>query len=306
MPQKEGWKSLKSIDTQGIYEKITVAGNIITVRRYQSLNLNGGGRVERPEGESADAAEYYKRSQKARRENVRNLCTTNFDNSSKFLTLTFSDTTEFDIRDVVQCNRQFTLFIKRLKRRFDNLKYLAVIEFQDKNARGAVHYHLLCNLPYVRKSELAKLWGHGFIKINAIDKVTNIGAYISKYMTENMDDTRLQGLKAYQHSRNLEQPVEVRSWRNEDDFSLHLLHKRLDEKAPTYSAKYMSAHSGFVEFLQYNLNEIIADWKCTFKAFVLQRLILGRFPLLEGLIALSVPAVLLSEKCPLFPPSNIG
>lgn len=52
----------------------------------------------------------------------------NFDSSSKFVTLTFAE----NIKDVKLANKQFHLFIKRLKRIYPELKYLTVVEFQDK------------------------------------------------------------------------------------------------------------------------------------------------------------------------------
>lgn len=41
-----------------------------------------------------------------------------------------------------------------------------MFEFQK---RGAIHYHLLCNLPFVSSKELAEIWTHGFIKIKKIE-----------------------------------------------------------------------------------------------------------------------------------------
>ena len=58
------------------------------------------------------------------------------------------------------------------------IKYLAVIEFQE---RGAVHYHVLSDIPYIPQKELQDIWGHGFVYINAVKHVDNIGAYIVKY-----------------------------------------------------------------------------------------------------------------------------
>lgn len=236
------------------FEKITIAGNIITVRRYEHLNVKGGGEVERSEnGDGVCKDENYKKTQKKRRESVRNLCTSNFDNHSKFVTLTFRDGLSFDIRDVKSCNAEFKKFILRLKYRYPDLKYLAVIEFQDKNDRGAVHYHLLCNLPYIKKSDLASIWGLGFVKINRIENVDNVGAYVSKYMAKDLDDTRLQGLNAYQYSKNLEKPVEVTTWRDSDLEIFREVEKIYKEKSPSYAATYESEKAGKIEYFQYNL-----------------------------------------------------
>ena len=231
------------------HEKIVIQKNIIDVVRYEHLNTKncGGSR----DGDGRDREHNYKNTQKARRKSVRQLAAMNFDNSSKFVTLTFRSVT-CDYKNVKLCNKAFTAFIKRLKYRYPDLKYLAVIEFQDKNGRGAVHYHMLCNLPYIKKKELSDIWSYGFVKINAIDKVDHVGAYISKYMTENLDDERLCGLKAYQYSRNLEKPVEVNSWASDKQFYFDV-HDFIEKSSPTYCVEYVSEHSGTVQLLQFKL-----------------------------------------------------
>lgn len=118
---------------------------------------------------------------------------------NKFLTLTFSD----NVSDLYYSNSEFLKFIHKVnyhvfhtKKRI--LKYLAVIEFQE---RGAIHYHVICNLPFVEHDKLSSLWKHGFISINRIkdsknDDISidcdNVGAYVCKYMTKDNDDPRLK------------------------------------------------------------------------------------------------------------------
>ena len=89
--------------------------------------------------------------------------------------------------------------------KYNNFEYLAVPEFQK---RGAVHYHLLCNLPFIEIAELQELWGQGFVKINKIDDVNNVGAYVSKYLGKEMDE-RTFGKKKFFRSQNLKQSVEL-------------------------------------------------------------------------------------------------
>lgn len=255
-------KKLEYIDNTRFFERVTIAGNIITVKKYEHLNVGAGGAVNRPEnGEGRDKEHNYQNTQKRRRENVRNLITTNFSSNDKFVTLTFRNGLDFDICNVQDCNKKFHLFIVRLKRYLAKefpgreLKYLAVIEFQDARGRGAVHYHVLMNVPYIRKSVLSNIWDFGFIKINAIDKVTNIGAYVSKYMNKDLDDVRLMGENAFLHSRNLLRPIELANWRRSDDVALYEVHEWLDKKSPSYSAKYESENAGKIVYLQYNISE---------------------------------------------------
>jgi hypothetical protein len=131
------------------------------------------------------------------------------------------------------------------------LKYVSVLEFQDKNDRGAVHYHMICNLPYIKKSELAKIWGNGFVKINAIDKVDNVGAYVIKYMNKDIDDIRLQGLKAYNCSQGLDKPVVLKSWDDGHVTYIREVQSALERISPSYAATYESENAGKITYQQF-------------------------------------------------------
>lgn len=129
----------------------------------------------------------------------------------KFLTLTTA------ISDIKKANGFFNLFTQRMKSHFSEFQYLAVIEFQKdvdffgnkKVDGGAVHYHLLCNLRYVKSEDLAKIWKHGFIKIKRVNHVDNLGRYLSKYLQKDMFDERMFGKKKFFCSQDLERPVEI-------------------------------------------------------------------------------------------------
>lgn len=236
--------------TENYYGKIVLTKGIIEVWKYEKLNVNGGGKRE---GDGVDTEHNYSQQQRRRRNAIRQLVCMNFDSGSKFVTLTWDNDREHDIRDVKECNAYFRKYVLRMKYRYPEFKYIAVIEFQDKNGRGAVHYHMICNLPYVKKADLAKIWGGGFVKVNAIDKVDNVGAYVIKYMTADMSDRRLCGLNAYLHSRGLEKPQEVTTWRDSGD-KWREIERAIDSKAPSYEATYESEVAGRIEYRQYNFN----------------------------------------------------
>lgn len=237
--------------TASYYEKIVVTKGITEVWRYEKLNVKGGGARD---GDGRDTEHNYNQHQRRRRNTIRQLICTNFDSGSKFVTLTFDNERDHDLKNVQACNGYFKKFIQRMKRKYQGFKYCAVIEFQDKNDRGAVHYHMICNLPYIKKSELAEIWGGGFVKINRIDKVDNVGAYVIKYMTADMDDKRLCGENAYLHSQGLEKPIEVTTWRENDRICWQDLHDAIEKQTPSYSAKYESENAGHIEYRQYNIN----------------------------------------------------
>lgn len=228
-----------------------MTNHVIEITRYEKLNTQGGGKRE---GDGRDKDHNYQNTQKRRRTSIRQLVTQNFDSNSKFVTLTFRDGLDFDIKDVKQCNKAYDRFTKKVRRIYPDFKYVTVVEFQDKNDRGAVHYHMICNLPYIRKTELSDLWGNGFIKINAIDKVDNVGAYVVKYMNKDIDDDRLQGLKAYNCSQSLQKPLELKSWSSRDRDCIQQIKDSLQNASPSYVTAYESDNAGHIEFEQYNLH----------------------------------------------------
>lgn len=195
-------------------------------------------RKEERNGRSAadyyDAAKRRERHYKGVRWEIARLIDCNFDASTKFLTLTFRD----NLTDIKAANAEFSKFLKRLnyriyKSKASRLRYLAVWERQ---RRGAIHYHVvLFGFPYMPKRELQAVWGHGFVKVNriAVDQRMNVGRYISKYFSKDVEDG--YKLKKFFTSHNLEKPVE-RRWLSEGPFSAEgfdvTFSKEYDQRVP--------------------------------------------------------------------------
>ena len=128
-----------------------------------------------------------------------------------------------------------------------NLRYSVVVEFQE---RGAVHYHIVFyNLPYLKSDKLAEIWGNGFVKINKIDDVDNVGAYVTKYMSKDLGDERLRGRKCYFNSRCLKQPVEIT-----EKEKVEAVKAALPLDTLKYSAEFDNEYLGNIRYRQYNLN----------------------------------------------------
>ena len=199
--------------------KIIISGNIVEVYEYDKPILEGYTDIKKnSRGRQAVANDENKEInrekvlQRARRD-LRRLINSNVDIygvPAKFVTLTFED----DVEDLKKANSEFTKFIKRLKRYFDiDVKYAAVPEIQKerfcKYGVKVWHYHVIFfNLPYIKNNKLREIWGNGYVKINRIDRVSNVGAYICKYMTK--DNKELVGQKCYFTSRGLKKPVEIK------------------------------------------------------------------------------------------------
>lgn len=173
--------------------------------------------------------------------------------TAKFLTLTFAD----NITDIDMANYEFIKFIKRLNyylfgTKKANLKYTTVIEFQK---RGAIHYHtIIYNMPYVKANDIANVWENGFIKINKIDNVDNVGAYVTKYMTKDNTDERLQGRKSYFSSKGLFKPIEIT-----DKKIVEQVAAALPSQNVTYSATFENEYLGNITYKQYNLNSLLSQ-----------------------------------------------
>ncbi|MDT2867524.1 rolling circle replication-associated protein [Lactococcus lactis] len=129
-----------------------------------------------------------------------------------WITLTFADSSlARNTNAVYLC---FNKFIKRLRYKYGkDLEYIAILEPHEikdgdiKNWHG-YHFHLLLK-SYIRKNlyipheDFENVWGLGWCRIERLNNVDNIGAYLSAYLTnieensENSDYLNNKGQKKY-------------------------------------------------------------------------------------------------------------
>jgi hypothetical protein len=263
---------------------IFISGPVIESYRFQkpvflrSFGQSGwhGGRKKKEEFVSVRKFENRLLTLNRTRNKIRRLTLTNFDTAdSKFITLTFSDNKEvktkhgveynfkhFDAsvnkRSAKSCNQLFADFRKRLYKKLgEKFEYIAVIEFQDGedgNGRGVVHYHMIANIPFIEQKKFAEeIWGHGFVLMTNISNVDNVGQYISSYLTQDLNDYRLEGVKAYNCSKGLEQPTKI----NGHD-AVHIANELAIEKEGqrVFKNEYPAQ---FVEGIKYEEYNIIRD-----------------------------------------------
>lgn len=239
--------------------KLVANGHVLEVYRYQKgvcvgHDGNGGGRRSKDEEKSEREEEIRKTSSRKARNEVRRQVLANFTERSKFITLTFRDGAVKDITDVQECNKAFKKFIQRLRYKYKGFKYLAVIEFQDKNDRGAVHYHMISDLPYIPNKDLTDIWRNGHVRINDIRHVDNVGAYMVKYMLKDVNDERLKGNKAYLSSRGLAKSSVIRG-----DIVDKLILEQYgitEDTKKAFESSYTSEHHGEVQYTEYNLKRL--------------------------------------------------
>lgn len=146
---------------------------------------------------------------------------------NKFLTLNFAK----NLQNLNEANYAFKKFMQRLKYKYIDFKYISVVEFQK---RGAVHYHLVCNLPRLNIPKLQADWAVGQVDIERVRSVEDTGLYFVKNLCrwnvgvqfathgtkDNYDEEsiKLAGRKKFFSSRGLVQPIVYREEFNVKNF----------------------------------------------------------------------------------------
>lgn len=237
--------------------RVIKSGHIVEIYKYQraisrkyddDFKSVMGGRHN--EGIEERKKEYVGSVNQKARNKIRRLISANFSEKSLFVTLTYKR----DEKDLKNGSYDLKKFVQKMKRRQKDFKYVAVIEFQDKNRGGVLHYHMLCNYQLTWAShkelqkherDLAKIWGQGYVDIG-YKTTDNAGAYLIKYMTKDNDDERLKGQKRYFFSRNCEQPTELQAGE-----AVQVI-KEYEGMPPVFTNGYYSDFHGKVEYAEYN------------------------------------------------------
>lgn len=208
-------KMIETPTTLEIWEYLSepVVYSITDDKETNNKNGNIESVIEKKKPDVKQEYDAIKRKQKhyeQMRWEISRIIDCNFDDNTKFMTLTFKE----NIQDVKYTNVEFKKFIKRLNYYLYNekkqkLKYLAVWE---KQKRGTIHYHIIFfELPFINIDELQRIWGNGFVKINKIDvdSKDNRGRYVSKYFSKDIDEKDYKQ-KAFFKSQNLKKPIVIR------------------------------------------------------------------------------------------------
>lgn len=217
-------KKAREKRAKGTYKtKIIISGSFIEEYIYQNeitLGRKAVRRKKRKNKPKEEQTEMRSGALRRTRMTIMRLVNSNPDFIT-FLTLTFDENkfeNKKDITEFEKCNYLFMTFIQRLKYNFLGIKYLAVPEFQGdyyfrtnikKEFGGAIHYHLLLN-QMVGTKKIEKVWRHGFVKINKIKSINNVGLYVSKYLSKESFNRKYFGKKKFFYSRNLNRPQEFK------------------------------------------------------------------------------------------------
>ena len=202
-------------ESSHMFSKIVQSGEVVEAYIYSNSIKVGHKReheVGRRKKSDLDDEGLEKRSDsmyRSRRE-VRRLIWSNQGKYTKFITLTYKET-ELDVDRV---GKHIKSFVKAMRRKGYDMKYLGVLEHQTARGEkegneGSWHIHMVLFIEeFIPKEVIEKCWPHGFVDINAIDDVRNLGAYVCKYITK--ENNAEFGKHVYFVSRGLKRPEEER------------------------------------------------------------------------------------------------
>lgn len=196
--------------------KIVKSGDRVELYQYQGY-LRQGIESNNRKGRKGKGLNNKTRARKdtliKARNNIIRIVSTNTDFKT-FLTLTYAD----NMQDLKKSKEHLDYFFKKLKKDYKDLKFIYVLEFQE---RGAIHYHLLININLVKaykgkKSKEhkeienkfnKKYWNRGFIDLKALNNSNGAAKYLASYLVKDLIDKDLQGTRVYSYSRNVDKPI---------------------------------------------------------------------------------------------------
>lgn len=182
--------------------KVVRSGNVIEVYSYDQkvyYNYEAFPRSYVKEKTEEWHGKEERNLARSRRE-IRRLVWCNMNEYSKFLTLTYEE----NMQDLKKFYFDWKMFVQSMRRKGYDLKYLYVLEHQE---RGAIHAHVvLFNNEFIPWPVIKDSWKHGGIDIHKIRKVNNLGSYVCKYLTK--DTLSEYNSKSYCTSRGLKRPIE--------------------------------------------------------------------------------------------------
>lgn len=182
----------------GNYDIVTVKRmkNVLEIRKSDSVNsdmpftkisdteymLKQTGEVR--EFNKSDDRSQNNESLRQTFKRLRDLINSNFEGAKNelFITLTYKD----NMTDTKKLYSDFVKFNKKMIYKYKDIDYINVVEPQ---GRGAWHCHVLyrfndCGSVYIKNSDIAEMWGHGFVTVRQLENCDNIGAYLSAYLAD--------------------------------------------------------------------------------------------------------------------------
>lgn len=232
------------------YSHYTIGRNFVKQTNYERINT-GRKKAAQPTqpvspmtAQELDTAYQYR--QRAKREKLLRLADVNFEaRACVFVTLTFRE----NVQDYDTAVKAFKGFTKKLRRKLEDVRYIATLEIQQ---RGAYHFHLLLNAPDVQFAldNIEPLWQNGLVDIAPVDDIKKLSLYITKDLIHQNRSHPLFNRRCYFVSQGLTPCIEVNTW-NGTKAQLQGVQQMLHGRAPNKYSQVNSTKAGQVEFEDY-------------------------------------------------------
>ena len=220
---------------------------VIEGRRYINLQTGEIRNMDTSSTSRLDNLDSTKQTMKK----LRRLVAHNFSGgiNQLWVTLTYRN----HVTDPKTVYKDFKIFMNRLRKKFGQIEYIAVIEPQ---ASGRWHLHVLLKndgILTIPNIELASLWKQGYTKTKRLKESDKIGNYLVAYLSDlNLESSNAisspkaiakgarlymypKGLRIYRTSRGIKKPIELTRKKGEimktlkinnlPDFSRTTIHK---------------------------------------------------------------------------------
>lgn len=198
-------KRVLALEEQGINPKaivkVTTMNHLVEIQYMEKVNteshirkLDSDSYVDLKTGEIKEFEKTVNRSQlenslRKTFNKLRELINTNFDGSENELFVTLTYKGELQTKDTKKVYTDFDKFMKRIKYKYRNASTIDYINVLEPHATGNFHMHVLMRFNdlesiYIPNSEMAQIWGNGFVTIQSLKGIDNIGAYLSAYLAD--------------------------------------------------------------------------------------------------------------------------
>ena len=167
-------------------DKVNVEPHIrkLDAERYVDLKTGEIREFERTENRSQGENSLRKTFNR-----LRELINSNFEGAANELFITLTYRGELQTNDPKIVYGDFKKFMMRMKYKYKDVSTIDYINVLEPHASGNFHMHVLMRFNdlgniYIPNKELADIWGNGFVQIQSLKNVDNIGAYVSAYLAD--------------------------------------------------------------------------------------------------------------------------
>ena len=231
------------------YTHYTISRNLVKTTDYEKINTGWKSAQSKQSPspmtqQELDSAYQYR--QRAKREKLVRLADVNFEaGACVFVTLTFRE----NVQDYDTAVKAFKGFTKKLRRKLDDVQYIATLEIQQ---RGAYHFHILLNAPDVQFAldNIAPLWQNGIVDIQPVTEVKKVILYITKDLMSQSRKHPLFNRRCYFVSQGLTPCIEINTW-NGTKAQLQGVQQMLQGRVPNKSSHASNTKAGQVDFRDY-------------------------------------------------------